>query len=147
MDLFELKKEQYKLAQRVVLRDYLSSVKTIGGTACVELNGKIAGFVVVCEFPSMTLKEKKWYVLNDPLPCRQDFVAFREVPALVEAFNLLDEEPDVVFVHGSGILHPRGIGLASHLGLVLNKPTIGVDEKLGFGRVEKGKVVVDADVK
>ena len=147
MDLFELKKEQYKLANRIILRDGFSSVKTIGGTACVELQGQILACVVVCEFPSMVLKEKKFYVLNDPLPYRQDLVAFREVPALIEAFNLLDEDPDIIFVHGSGILHPRRVGLASHLGLVLNKPTIGVDEKLSFGQVENGKIVIDNDIK
>ena len=147
MDLLELKREQYKLASRVILRDSFSSVKTIAGTACAELSGKILACVVVCEFPSMNLKEKKFYVLSDPLPCRQDFVAFREVPALVEAFNLLDEDADVVLVHGGGILHSRGIGLASHLGLVLNKSTIGVDEKLVFGLVSNGKVLVDNDIK
>lgn len=60
------------------------------------------------------------------------FLAFREVPHLLACFRELGEEfrPQVVLVDGNGVLHPRGFGLASHLGVLLDLPTIGVGKNL-----------------
>ncbi|MFH1276048.1 MAG: endonuclease V [Candidatus Woesearchaeota archaeon] len=146
MDTFELKKEQSRLARKIVLNDDFDKVKTIGGAVCVVSGNDLIASVVVCEFPSMKFIEKKTYSLPDPLPYQPGFSAYREMPALIEAYNLLEEEPDVLIIRGSGVLHPRRIGLASHLGLALNKPTIGVTEKLIIGRVENGKIFLGPDV-
>ncbi len=141
MDLTELKQEQLKLSSKVVLRDGFTQLKTIGGVDCVPCGKNLLACVVVCEFPSLTLKEKKTFLLPDPLPFMQGFLAYREMLAIVEAFNLLEEEPDVLFVDGAGIMHPRRFDLASHVGLVLNKPTIGVSETISVGSVDGGKVI------
>jgi len=146
MDFEELKKEQLKLAQKIVLRDDFTTVKTVGGAECVQHGDEIVACVVVCEYPSMNLKEKKVYTLHNPFPYRHWFEAYRELPAIVEAFNMLDEEPDILIVKGNGILHPRKIGIASHVGLILNKPTIGISEKCLLGTVENGKVLLDGNV-
>lgn len=60
------------------------------------------------------------------------FLAFREVPHLLSCFRKLGEDfqPQVVLVDGNGVLHPRGFGLASHLGVLLGLPTIGVGKNL-----------------
>lgn len=146
MDTFELKKEQYRLAQKVVVNDDFPSIKTVGGAECVASGNNILAIVVVCEFPSMKLIEKKTYLLHDPLPYKPGFVAYREMPALIEAYNLLENEPDVLIVKGTGILHPRKIGLASHLGLALNKATIAVTDKMFRVKVENGKIFQGADI-
>ncbi len=147
MDTLELKKEQYRLAYKVSLNDGFDSVKTIGGVECLQLsNNEILACVVVCEFPSLKLKEKKIYVLHNPLPYHSGFQAYREMPAMIEAFNQLSEEPDILLVSGSGILHPRKLGIASHLGLALNVPTIGVEEKMALGNLEKGKIFLSNEV-
>ncbi|MDP3734509.1 MAG: endonuclease V, partial [Nanoarchaeota archaeon] len=72
-----------------------------------------------------------------------EFIAYREMPAMIEAYNLIEQEPDLLIVHGSGILHPRHCGIASHLGLALNIPTIGVTDFLPLGTIEKGNIIVD----
>ncbi len=142
MDVIELKKEQLKLASKIVLKDASTSIKTIAGVDCISVQDKILACVVVCEFPSLKIIEKKTYLLADPLPYREGFEAYREMPAMIEAYNKLEQEPDLILVSGNGIVHPRRIGLASHLGLALNKPTIGVAENLFLGRVEKGKIIL-----
>ena len=142
MDVVELKREQLKLASKIVLRDGFPSTKTIAGVDCIPVQDKLLACIVVCEFPSLKILEKKTYLLHDPLPYREGFQAYREMPAMIEAYNKLDQEPDLILVNGHGIVHPRKIGLASHLGLALNKPTIGVGESLSVGRVEKGKIIL-----
>ena len=146
MDLLELKREQAKLSYRVRLEDYFQEIKTIGAAECQVLGTKLLATVVVCEFPSFAIKEQKSYVLNNPLPYKPGFAAYREMPAIVEAFNQLDEEPDILLVKGEGILHPRRLGIAAHLGLELNIPTIGVQDKLTFGDLQDGKVVINDEV-
>ncbi|MBI2146444.1 endonuclease V [Candidatus Woesearchaeota archaeon] len=146
MDLFELKREQLKLAPKVVLRDGFSTCKTIAGIDCVTIGHKILAGVVVCDASSFALLEKKTYLLNNPLPYQPGFEAYREMPAMIEAYNQLEQEPDIIIVRGAGIAHPRKLGIATHLGLALNKPTIGVAENLLAGRVEKGKIILDNEV-
>ena len=142
MDVVELKREQLKLASKIVLRDGFTSIKTIAGVDCIAVQDKLLACIVVCEFPSLRILEKKTYLLNDALPYREGFQDYREMPAIIEAYNKLDQEPDILLVNGNGIVHPRRIGLASHLGLALNKPTIGIAESLTLGRVEKGKIIL-----
>ncbi len=148
MDVQELKREQLKLAGKIELRDGFSKLKTIGAVDCVP-SGEHAllASVVVCEYPSLAVIEKTTYFLHDPLPFRPGYEAYREMPAIIEAYNQLEQEPDVLMVSGSGVAHPRQLGVASHVGLVLNKPTIGVSEKLLFGFVENGKIIAHNQIK
>ncbi len=149
MDLSELKKEQLKLAPKVLLKDGFTSsasLKTIAGTSCIPLGTKLLAAVVVCEFPSMKLREMKSYLLDNPLPYRPGFQAYREMPAIIEAYNQLEQEPDLILVSGAGIAHPRRLGIASHLGLALNRPTIGVTESLLCGHVQQGKIIVENEI-
>lgn len=147
MDLVELKREQQRLARKVILTDSFTTIKTIGGIVCTVINNnKILASVVICDFPSYELKEKATFILNDPLPYKPEFIAYREMPAMIEAYNLLQEDPDILLVQGSGILHSRKCGIASHLGLALNIPTIGVTEFLPVGTIEKGNIILGNDI-
>ncbi|MEK6846495.1 MAG: endonuclease V, partial [Nanoarchaeota archaeon] len=110
------------------------------------LPNKLLACVVVCEFPSLKVLEQKTYLLHDPLPYQPGFRAYREMPAMIEAYNLLEQEPDVILVKGEGILHPRRLGIASHLGLSLNKPTIGVSQNLVLGKLEQGKIFFNNEI-
>lgn len=147
MDTFKLRREQLRLAKKIILNDSFSEIKTVGAAACLPVENKVLACVIVCEFPSLILKEKKTFLLPDPFPYVPGFEAYREMPAIISAYDLLEEEPDVLLVKGAGILHPRKCGLASHLGLALQQATIGIDEKLVVGKVEEGKIVVDHEVR
>ena len=87
---------------------------------------KIFGAIAVYSFPELELVEEAGAAGECSFPYRTGLLSFREVPILVEAFGRLKSQPEVILVDGQGIAHPRGLGLASHLGLVLGVPTIGV---------------------
>lgn len=146
MDLVELKKEQMKLAAKIVLRDGFTTVKTLGGIDCIAHGNELIAAVVVCGFPSMKLLEAKTYSLADPFRYVPGFQAYREMPAMIEAYNQLEQEPDLLIVSGAGIAHPRRIGIAAHLGLALNKATIGVAETLLVGQVQQGKIMFENEI-
>ncbi len=68
------------------------------------------------------------------LPYIPGFLSFREIPAYLEALKALPELPELLLVDGQGLAHPRGMGIAAHLGLHLDLPSIGVAKTLLFGR-------------
>ena len=141
MDTTELKREQHKLAPRIILRDNFTRINTVGGADWALLDDKLIACIIVCEFPSLKLKEKATFILHNPLPYKPGFLAYRAMPAVIEAFNKLNEEPDILMIRGGGILHSRRIGIASHVGLALNQATLGVTDKLKLGVVENGKII------
>ena len=146
MDLTELKKEQLKLKHRVQVRDGFQGTKTIGAVKCTVLDKELLATVVVCQYPSMEVIEKQQAILHNPLPYKPNFSAFREMPAMIDAINKLEQDPDILIVKGMGINHPRKIGIASHLGLALNLPTIAVSDKLNGGKIENGKINLDEEI-
>ncbi len=77
MDVVELKREQLKLAPKISLNDGFGKIKTIGGAECVPAGTKLLACIVVCEFPSLNFKEKKTYLLDNPLPYHPSFLAYR----------------------------------------------------------------------
>jgi deoxyribonuclease V len=93
---------------------------------CDREDQKIFGAIAVYSYPELELLEEAGVAGVCPFPYRTGLLSFREVPILAAAFRQLRQPPDVLLVDGQGIAHPRGLGLATHLGLVLGVPTIGV---------------------
>ncbi len=81
--------------------------------------------VIVLSYPEMEIIEEAYATRKTSFPYIPGLLSFREGPALLEAFAQLRQVPDVVLFDGQGIAHPRGMGLAAHLGLFLNIPAIG----------------------
>jgi deoxyribonuclease V len=85
----------------------------------------IFGAVVVLNFPQLSVVEEVCIKRKVKIPYIPGLLSFREAPVLIEAFSFLKQRPDVVLFDAQGIAHPRGIGLASHAGLLLGVPSVG----------------------
>lgn len=82
--------------------------------------------IVVLEFPSLEVIEEKYTVKKVDVPYIPGCLAFRELPLFEEVYSLLETDVDVIFFDGNGYLHPRHMGLATHAGILIKKPTIGI---------------------
>ncbi len=84
----------------------------------------IAG-VIIFKFPNLKIIERQSFISPVNFPYIPGLLTFREGPSILAAFKKIKNEPDIILFDGQGIAHPRRMGIASHLGLFLNKPTIG----------------------
>src|SRR5216684_8877658 len=123
----EAKALQRELAKRVVREDRLDEVRHIAGVdmAINEMSGMARAAVVLLSYPVLEIVEQHVYEEPVRMPYIPGLLSFREIPCILGAFDQLKEQPDLVMVDGQGIAHPRYLGIASHLGLWLELPTIG----------------------
>jgi deoxyribonuclease V len=97
-----------------------------------EANRAIA-CVVVFRFPEMEEISREFAIVPLEFPYVPGLLSFREIPALLTALKKLKELPDLLFCDGQGYAHPRRLGLASHLGVLLDKPSIGCAKSILIG--------------
>jgi deoxyribonuclease V len=104
---------------------------------CDRQEQRIFGAAALYRYPELELLEEAGAAGWCPFPYRTGLLSFREVPILAAALQRLPASPDVVLVDGQGIAHPRGLGLAAHLGLVADVPTIGVAKSRLVGEADE----------
>jgi len=121
---------QETLRRQLILKKTFSQIETIGGADVSYLNGDhLLGMILVFSYPDLKLLESSWAYGKTPFGYIPGLLAFREGPILIEAFRKSKIKPDVMIFEGQGIAHPRGFGMASHLGLWLDTPSIGCTKK------------------
>jgi deoxyribonuclease V len=118
---------QNRLASKVRFTPLKKQPRLIAGLDCAfSRDGtKIIAAVVVLKLPDFALLETANAVKKVTFPYIPGLLSFREAPACIAAVGKLESEPDVFIVDGQGVAHPRRLGLAAHLGLFFDKPTIG----------------------
>jgi len=138
----KLKKEQINLAKKVVIKDEFDEIKLVAGVDQAFNGNEVISAAAVCDYKTMEVIEIKSAIIHTTFPYIPGFLSYREAPAIVEAVSKLENEPDILLVDGQGIAHPRKIGLASHVGLLLDIPTIGVAKNLLCGELKEDKIVL-----
>lgn len=138
--LEEAARIQRTLAKHVILEDQFEHPRFLGGmdvsNNLYDPRQMIYAAAVLLEMPNLELKDQFAVASQQKLPYMPGFLGFREAPALVEAFKGLTQNPDLAFIDGHGTSHPRGLGIASHIGVLLDIPTIGVAKTILVGKPE-----------
>ncbi len=127
---------QQSLRAFVTLEDQLpDDIHTVAG---IDVGFKQEGketraAVAVLDFPSLQLADQSVAEVETSFPYVPGLLSFREIPAVLKAVESLPQLPDILLCDGQGIAHPRRFGIASHLGVLLDHPTIGVGKSRLIG--------------
>jgi len=132
-------REQERLRERIILADNFEAIQLVAGADLAfdpATNTAFAG-VVIYRFPEMKEVERCHARRKLRFPYVPGLLSFREGPVLLAAFARLKTEPDLILIDGHGRAHPRLFGIASHLGVLLDKPTVGCAKSLLVGEHEE----------
>ena len=140
VDLLPFYLEQKKIKTQIIRESKLPfEVKYIAGVD-VSYNDEeqlMVGSIAVFSALTMELVEERQAIIDVTFPYIPEFFSYREVPPVVSAYKKLNIRPDLIVCNGHGVSHPRGVGMASHLGVVLGVPTIGCSMKRIVGSFDK----------
>ncbi len=130
-------KIQEQLQPEVITEDNLKQpLQYVAGVDMgFEEDGAISrAAVAVLSFPDLQLQETSIARRPTTFPYIPGFLSFREIPAVLDALEKIQTTPDIILCDGQGIAHPRRFGIACHLGLIVDIPTIGVAKSLLIGK-------------
>ncbi|HEX7174504.1 MAG TPA: deoxyribonuclease V [Pyrinomonadaceae bacterium] len=130
---------QKRLRERVEVVPLKRKVETIAG-ADISFNKfepTVYAGLVVLRLPTLEVVEEVGVVSETKFPYVPGLLSFRETPSLLEAWEKLKVEPDAVMFDGQGLAHPRRVGIASHVGLMLKRPTLGCAKSVLVGKFEE----------
>lgn len=136
MNIEKYIKIQERLKEGLILSDRFQKINRIAGADQAFYGKNIISCIIVLEYPEMKFIETAFAEKEINFPYIPGFLAFREAPTIIKAYKKLDKRPDILLVDGHGIAHPRGIGIASHVGILLDIPTIGVAKSRLIGDYE-----------
>jgi deoxyribonuclease V len=131
--LDRLYREQERLAKRAMLYDAFGKIRYVAGVDCSYLDDQIIGGVVVVDYETLKPAERAHAVLKLKFPYIPGLLAYREADAMMAAFREIKHDIDILMVDGFGINHPRRCGIATHVGVKLDIPTIGVGKSFLCG--------------
>ncbi len=136
---------QKRVADLVITEDDFGEIRFIAGVDQSFMDDKIISGIVVLEYDSLEVIERVHSIQPVNYPYVPTFLSFREGPAIVSAFEKLKTPPDILLIDGAGINHPRRAGIATHIGVALDVPTIGVTKKILCGEGKEPEQVGEAN--
>jgi deoxyribonuclease V len=129
---------QKSLRARVELTPLTRPIETIAGTdiSFNKYSPTMYAGIVVLGLPSLEVIEEVGVVSETRFPYVPGLLSFRETPSVLEAWARLKTEPDAVMFDGQGLAHPRRVGIACHVGLLIERPTLGCAKSVLVGKYE-----------
>lgn len=137
---------QERLKNKVIVKNCLKrSPLYIGGVdvAYNEKEKRMIGAIVIFNAVTLEVIEKVYHEMEIAFPYIPGLFSFREIPPLIEAYNKLRIKPELIVCDGHGIAHPKGVGMATHLGIELDVPTIGCAKSRLIGSFQKEALGVE----
>ena len=134
---------QKELREKVQLAPIdISKVKTVAGAdiSFNKFSETIYAGIVVLDFSTLEILETSGVTTTTKFPYIPGLLSFREIPALLEAWEKLKITPDVLVCDGHGIAHPRRMGIAAHAGVLLNIPTLGCGKSVLVGKFDEPEI-------
>lgn len=130
---------QKSLRERVRLAPLTRAVETIAGTdiSFNKFSPTVYAGIVVLRLPSLEVVEEVGVVSETRFPYVPGLLSFRETPSVLMAWAKLKTEPDAVMFDGQGLAHPRRVGIACHVGLLIERPTLGCAKSVLVGKYEE----------
>lgn len=146
---------QKELSKKVRIEPLKRPLRYIAGADASYLDDRIIGVISLFFYKDMRLIEEVWTIDKVRFPYIPGLLSFREGPVLLETIKKLSLKPDLILFDGHGICHPEGLGIASHMGVLLNISTIGVAKSLltgkykepGLKRGEKSYIYINGKIK
>lgn len=138
-DLKEAVSLQKELSKKISLKDEKITFSTVGGVDIHYFDKKVKIAYVECEYPNCKILRKitSTFEFSNIFPYIPELFCFREGILIVKFLKKLDRLADILILDGHGIAHPRGLGLASYVGVILDITTLGCAKKLLCGSYDK----------
>ena len=130
---------QQQLRAKVIPHGKVGTPNLVAGADVAFVDDTAVACVVVLSFPKLDVLETVVHKEKVTFPYIPGLLSFRETPALAQAFGKLRHEADLIFIDGQGLAHPRAAGIACHIGVILDRPTIGCAKSLLFGTYKEPK--------
>src|SRR5918999_1011260 len=130
---------QKRLRERVRIEPLKRKVETVAGAdiSFNKFDPTIYTGIVVLRLPTLEVVEEVGIVGETKFPYVPGLLSFRESPSVLEAWAKLKTEPDAVMFDGQGLAHPRRVGIACHVGLLIKRPTLGCAKSVLVGKYEE----------
>ena len=146
--LKKLRQEQIYLGNNILLEDDFEKIETVAGIDVAYPDNEFheaCGACVVLDYQTNQIIEESVVFSPTDFPFISTYFSYRELPIVQKIIDQIQLSPSVLLLDGNGIIHPVHCGFASHAGITLKLPTIGVAKTLLFGSVKDSKVIIDKE--
>jgi deoxyribonuclease V len=143
-----LREEQINLSRNISLQDDFAEIDTVAGIDVAYPDNEFqeaCGSCVVLDYHTMRVIEESEVFSPTDFPFISTYFSYRELPIVQTLLSHLRSAPSLLLLDGNGIIHPIRCGFASHAGISLGIPTIGVAKTLLFGKVKDSQVIIDKE--
>ena len=127
---------QRRLRKKSILTSAVKKPRFIAGVDVSYRSGKSAACICVLKYPGLRCVEYKTAVCKTKFPYVPGLLTFREGPAVIKCLDKIVANVDIFLFDGQGIAHPRRLGIATHMGILMDKPSIGCAKSFLYGRRE-----------